>query len=281
MSNQLNLNIYVDNQNVKLTLEFANLLQIYAKMQGTLERANIYDVWPEDCQSDSHKTLANLGFKCISVISPLKDCADYQLVFDCIGALGGNPSPNAIVLVSGDGDFQPLVSHLTKIGIRAIVFARRGNVKKTLIDSADKFHFLDELPQLIGSLHKYKYSDKLNDIPEIEPSLSETNTTKVGGKTKKTKKNTKKYLTYQEGISCLIQAIKTALKQGKPTLFNNLDALMRKNPNFPNYKGASSIAKPEGDRFRKFGKFIESAVKDGKVGLKPKCKIPEVVLIGL
>lgn len=264
------VNIYVDNQNIKLNLELANLLLTFAKIQGALHRATIYDFWPDNNPNASQKYLENLGFNCISVMSPLKNCADRQLVFDCIGDIDGDGWPDIIILVSGDGDFQPLVSHLKKIGIKAIVFARKGNIKKTLIDAANEFHFIDELPKLIVGQDR--------DQDNISAADGESN--KKQSQKNKAKKNTDDLsgITYNQAIACLIEAIKTASIQGKPTRLSYIDNLMRNNPKFPNYKGVASIQKPDGSKFSKFGKFIETAVKDGKVGLKKHCQVTEVIL---
>lgn len=270
MSKKNSVNIYVDNQNIKLNLELANLLLTFAKIQGALHRANIYDFWPDNNPNASQKYLENLGFNCISVISPLKDCADYQLVFDCIGDLDGDGWPNIIILVSGDGDFQPLVSHLKKIGIKAIVFARKGNVKKTLIDAANEFHLIEELPKLIGSQNQSQ-----NNMSEPNGESKKKQSQKNNAKKNK---NNQSGITYNQAIACLIEAIKTASSQEKPTRFSYIDNLMRNNPKFPNYKGVASIQKTDGQKFSKFGKFIETAVKDGKVRIKKNCQVTEVIL---
>jgi len=190
--------------------------------------------------------------------------------FDCLTDFNDNGWPNIVILVSGDGDFCPFLSHLQKIGIRAIAFARKGNVKKTLIDSADEFYFIEDLPKLIGSQNQSHLS-KLNQKFQQQQS-----------KTKKSKKNQNSQagIAYDRAVFCLIEAIKTASSEGKPTRFSYLDNLMRNNPKFPHYQGAGSIQKLDGTKFSKFGKFIETAVKGGKVRLKPNCQIPELILRG-
>jgi uncharacterized LabA/DUF88 family protein len=269
MSNPYRINIYVDNQNVKVTLELANLLLVSAKMQGRVVQAKVYDFWPDTTPKSAHKNLENLGFQCLGVSSGIKDCADYQLVFDCISDLDDR-WPDSIILVSGDGDFLSLVNHLKKIGIKAIVFARRGNVKKSLMESADEFHFIDELPELV-------------DI-ENESERSETQTILAGSQAvfpSETPPDTSvHYITYDEAVQSLIEAIHTALSEGRATRFTYIDTLMRHNPNFPTYQGVASIQKPDGSQFAKFGEFIQAAIADGKVRLKENKKIQEVTLVG-
>ncbi len=70
-------------------------------------------------------------------------------------------------------------------------------------------------------------------------------------------------LHYDDAKEYLIEAIKTALKQGKPTAFGYIDNLMRQL--FPNYKGVSSIRKKDGTKFAKFSKFVDAVMKEGKV----------------
>lgn len=265
MSKPFRINIYVDNQNVKLTLELANLLLVFAKIQGLVERAKVYDFWPDQTPKSAYKNLENLGFQCLGVSSGIKDCADYQLVFDCISDFADR-WPDSMILVSGDGDFQPFVNHLKKIGIKAIVFARRGNVKKTLMDAADEFHFIDELPQLV----EIENQSESETILAAYPAVSQSETTEISVNC----------ISYDEAVQSLIEAIHTALSQGRVTRFTYIDTLMRNNPNFPNYQGVASIQKPDGSKFSKFGEFIQAAVADGKVRLKQNKKIQEVTLVG-
>ncbi len=280
MSQKLTVSLYVDNQNVKVNLELANLLLVFAKIQGIVKQAKIYDFWPNG-KNAVLENLANLGFHCISVTSPIKDCADYQLVFDSLTDFDANGWPDLVILVSGDGDFCPFVNHLKKIGIKTSIFARKGNVKKQLMDLADEFHFLDELPELvviqdapesqpISEIVAPKTDNLANKLPEVNPQVSslppDTNLPAD-------------YITYEQAVESLIEAINTALKQGKPTTFTALNLLMCSNPNYPNYKGVASIRKTDGSKFSKFTNFIEAAVSDGKVRIQQIGNVKQVFLI--
>jgi uncharacterized LabA/DUF88 family protein len=280
MSQKLTVSLYVDNQNVKINLELANLLLVFAKIQGIVKQAKIYDFWPNNGKNAVLENLANLGFQCISVTSPIKDCADYQLVFDSLSDFDANGWPDLVILVSGDGDFCPFVNHLKKIGIKTIIFARKGNVKKQLIDSADEFHFLDELPELvviqdeleneyISEIVAPKMDNLLAKLPEFKPQLSSLQDPDLSAD----------YITYDQAIEALIEAINTALNQGNPTTFSALNLLMSANPNYPSYQSVASIRKPDGSKFKNFTKFIEAAVSDGKVRVQKNGNIQEVLLI--
>lgn len=280
MSQKLTVSLYVDNQNVKINLELANLLLVFAKIQGIVKQAKIYDFWPNNGKNSVLENLANLGFHCISVTSPIKDCADYQLVFDSLTDFDANGWPDLVILVSGDGDFCPFVNHLKKIGIKTSIFARKGNVKKQLMDLADEFHFLDELPELvvikddpdsqpISEIVAPKIDDLANKLPEVNPQVSSLPDPDLSAE----------YITYEQAIESLIEAINTAINEGKCTTFNNLNLLMSTNPNYPSYKGVGSIRKPDGSKFKKLTNFIESAVSDGKVRIQQTGNVKQVFLI--
>jgi NYN domain len=281
MSEKLTVSLYVDNQNVKLNLELANLLLVFAKIQGIVKQAKIYDFWPNNGKNAVLENLANLGFQCISVTSPIKDCADYQLVFDSLSDFDANGWPDLVILVSGDGDFCPFGNHLKKIGIKTIIFARKGNVKKQLMDLADEFHFLDELPELvviqdapenefISELVAPKIDNLVDKLPEVKPQVSSLPDSDVSAD----------YITYDQAIDSLIKAIKSASFQGQPTTFSVLNILMRNNPDYYLiYKGVASIRKADGSKFQKFTNFIEAAVSDGKVRVQKNGNIQEVFLI--
>ncbi len=280
MSEKLTVSLYVDNQNVKLNLELANLLLVFAKIQGIVKQAKIYDFWPNNGKNAVFENLANLGFQCISVTSPIKDCADYQLVFDSLSDFDANGWPDLVILVSGDGDFCPFGNHLKKIGIKTIIFARKGNVKKQLMDLADEFHFLDELPELvviqdepeneyISEIVAPKIDNLVAKLPEVSPQGYSLPDSDVSAD----------YITYEQAIDALIQAIDTALIQGNPTTFSTLNLLMSSNPNYPGYQSVASIRKPDGSKFKKFTNFIEAAVSDGKVRIQQNGNIQEVFLI--
>jgi hypothetical protein len=227
------LSIYVDLQNAFLIQHLATLLLEFAKLRGNLIDTKVYYNSLCPAQVCAKNKLESLGFKCIDVPCPLKNSADNQLMADCLEDIDSDRPPNKVILVSGDGDFVKLVRNLQKLGIKVIVFAQQGNVKQKLKDlEGIDFYFIDELPNLVAS-----------QTQQIE--------------------NIQCHLTYHEAIECLIAAIKTASKQGQRTSLSYISNLMRKH--FPQYQGVSSICKYQGKTFSKFGKFVETAVKDGKI----------------
>ncbi len=54
---------------------------------------------------------------------------------------------------------------------------------------------------------------------------------------------------------------------------------MRQNQQFPNYQGVSSIRKPDGTTFSKFGKFVEAVKAEGKIQVRSVGKVQELFLI--
>jgi hypothetical protein len=68
---------------------------------------------------------------------------------------------------------------------------------------------------------------------------------------------------YDQAVAYLTEAIKTALKQGKKAFLGYVNNLMLQL--FPNYKGVDSIRTSDGKNFKKFSKFIDVVVKDGKI----------------
>ncbi len=276
MSKQPKVNIYIDNQNLKLTPDMTRMLLKFAQSLGTLNLAKVYDVLPDGQEKSDLNKLKDLGFQVISVISPLKECADYQLVFDCISDFSRNGQPNLIVIGSGDGDFCPFVDHLKKIGIKVIIFGRKGNSKQSLSKSAHQFYFIDEISQLVNQpTQNQNTGDKSNQKSQKNQSQ--------GSQSKKAKnKENQGYITYDEAIQCLIEAIQTASSQGKPTKLSYIDSLMRNNQRFPHYQGVASIRKPDGSTFAKLTKFLEAVEKDQKIHIKRnKNQIDEVILPGL
>jgi uncharacterized LabA/DUF88 family protein len=73
-----------------------------------------------------------------------------ELESDCRAELDSSWSPDIIILVSGDGDFAPLVGELQLHGKQVIVFGRRGGTSPKLIWLADEFYFAQELCSLVG-----------------------------------------------------------------------------------------------------------------------------------
>lgn len=78
---------------------------------------------------------------------------------------------------------------------------------------------------------------------------------------------TKKTISYEEAINCLIEAIKTAQRLNKKTYFGTIDRLMRNNSSF-SYQGVISIQKTQEKKFSSFKSFVLASQKEGKVQLQ-------------
>ncbi len=228
--------VYCDLQNVPSMLEHAELLLAFAKSKGRLISNKVY--YNSQCknQASAKDKLKSLGCDCVDVPCPIKDSADNQMIVDCLEDIESNLPPAIVILVSGDGDFVKLVRILHQLGKKVIIFAQRGNVKQKLKEIADEFYFLDELPQL------------------------------VKGMTQKKADSAQCQIAYNQAIEYLLVAIKTTLSKNEATNFSRIDNLMRQL--FPCYKGVSSICTRDGKKFSKFSKFVEAAVKDGKVRMQ-------------
>ncbi len=239
------VSLYWDCQNVPINNSYlAQYLWIFANRLGELRiRPCAYSYWRKENLLYQER-LYELGFQCIDVPVIEKNAVDKRLIDDCQQEIKDTLGSDIVILVTGDGDFTKLVEELQNNQKKVKIFAQSKTTSPSLISKVgeDSFYDVDNLPELV-------------DITEPVCSIS-----------------------YDDAIACLIDSINIAFKQGKRTLFGYINQLMRNNPKFPNYKGAASIQKPDGSKFSKFGKFIETAVKDGKVGLKKNCQVPEVIL---
>lgn len=236
---KLKVSIYCDLQNVYLIQDKANLLLDFANSKGRLICQKLY--YNSQCknQASAKDKLKSLGFNCIDVPCPLKNSADNQLIADCLEDVDNHSSPDIVILVSGDGDFAKLVRILQKLGKKVIIFAQPGNVKQRLKELAgDDFYFVDQLPELV--------------VNKTNPQ-----TTSVQSQ-----------ITYKDAIECLIEAIKTALSEGKRTDFSYIGNLMRRSPHFPNCKKFPFVCKPDGTTILRLSKFVAAAVADGKIKMQ-------------
>ena len=221
----------------------------FCQNRGCLVNQNIYakaSIWQRD-KGKSKAKLNNLGFTCIEVSLATKNAVDFQLVIDCVAETHNNISTNLFILVSSDGDYETLIRELQNKGKEIIVFYHPNRVSQALIQIATEAYSVEELPELVN-----------NKVQRLDvPSQ----------------------ITYKVAIQCLIEAIKVAGKQGKPTRYPLIDRLMRQNQQFPNYQGVSSIRKPDGTTFSKFSKFVEAVKAEGKIQVRSVGKVQELFLI--
>ncbi|MBW4479096.1 MAG: NYN domain-containing protein [Tolypothrix brevis GSE-NOS-MK-07-07A] len=232
------VSIYCDLQNVLSIKKQADFLLSFAQSKGRIDCKNLYHNSQHKNQVDAKNNLKSLGFNCVDVPCSLKNSADNQLIADCIKQVALKPSPDIIIFVLGDRDFAGLICVLLSLGKKVIIFAQRGSASQTLIKLVgnDNFHFVDELPQLI-------VEKNLLQISSINSPIN-----------------------YNEAIEYLVKAIKIALSQGKSTVLGYINSLMREH--FSNYQGVSCIRTLDGKKFSRFGKFVDAAVKEGKVRMQ-------------
>ncbi|MDP5017522.1 MAG: NYN domain-containing protein [Dolichospermum sp.] len=230
---QLKVSIYCDFQNVHLNSELSTELLELAESKGRLITKKIYYNSLVDNLSGIKSSYENIGYQMLDVTCSLKNSVDNQLKSDVIDDICQNNAPDVVILVSGDGDFANLVKVVRDKSKYVIIFARKGNLKKSLKDVANEFHFIDELPQLVG-----KKTQPQTTV--INPQIS-----------------------YNEALGCLIETVKQTISQGKPTNYSYIDRLMRQL--YPKYQGISSISTPSGKKFKNFTKFVDAAVNSGKI----------------
>ena len=241
--------VYVDVQNVRFSPAQAEQFLLFANLRGCLTSKKAYANW----RIENHAFEQNLyqhDFDCIDVPLNTKNAVDKKLIADCERDVSNNPSSEIFILVTGDGDFKNLVRSLQAKGKTVIILACRVNANQSLKKVANIFHFIDELANLI--------EDKVvSQNTHFQPHI----------------------ISYEDAIKCLIEAIKTALKQKKPTKLEMIDNLMRSNKCFPNYYGVSCIRKSDGTTFGKFTKFIDAVAAEGKVQVQTVGQFKELSLI--
>lgn len=224
---QSTVSIYWDYQNVPKQ-DQANPIIDFAKSKGNLIIKKVYSNL--DFEKPTTKTFfQSINFTCVNVPCTLRNSVDDRLISNLISDINiPNQPSDIVIIVSGDGDFRDLVELLKRIGKHVVVLAQKGNVKQLLKEQAHEFYFIDELPK-IGQ-------------KEVE---------------------SKSQIDYQQAVTYLTTAIKTALAKGKAAALGYINKLMLEL--FPNYQGVSCIRTLDGKQFTKFAQFVDTVVKDGKV----------------
>jgi NYN domain len=148
----VHVHIYLDLQNVHLTQKQGELLVAFAKSKGRLDCFKVYYNSQKKNQLLAKNNLENLGSQGVDVRSKDKNSVDKALTFDWIKGVTIKPSPEIIILVSGDRDFAPLISLMLAVGKTIIVFAQCDSASKKLIKLVgdDNFHYVDEMPSLFA-----------------------------------------------------------------------------------------------------------------------------------
>ncbi|MDZ8139767.1 MAG: NYN domain-containing protein [Nostoc sp. DedQUE04] len=219
------VSMYWDYQNIS-DPKIAKDLLLFASSLGFIAKQKVYSNWCK--QSKAKLVLSNLDFDCIHVYQKFRNAVDFKLVMDC-----GGDSSDIVILISGDSFCEIVIDNLRRNGKKVIIFARPESAKLSLINLADMFYFVDDLPKLVENNNQFKSTSLYEKI------------------------------NYNEAIEYLLKAINTALDQKKRTGLGYINNLMMQL--FTKYQGVCSIYVPDGKKFKSFSQFIDAAIRDGKV----------------
>jgi len=147
--------VFVDVQNIVISaralynakVNFRNLLN-HAVGGRTLIRAFVYTIrTPETSRESFFESLARMGFeikaKDVQIFPDGSKKGDWDIGM-AMDAIELAPKLDTIVIVSGDGDFIPLIQHLQRaMGCRVEVVAFGRSTNKAVLDVVDDFTDLD------------------------------------------------------------------------------------------------------------------------------------------
>jgi ribonuclease III len=136
--------LLIDHENVPQASHAKNLVD-FSRKQGRLITQKAYAVCWEKSSLRYRHFLKSLGFTLVTTWLPIRNCADYKCMFDCIELAKDKNSPDIFVLVTGDGDYSAVIPQLISWGKKVIVVSRRGSESKKLKLLAHEFHLLEDL----------------------------------------------------------------------------------------------------------------------------------------
>ena len=96
----------------------------------------------------------------IDVPCSLKNSADNRLKSDFLDLINSSTPPNQIILVSGDGDFANLIPTANKYNTKFLIIARKGNIKKELMEIAP-YYFIEDLENEIFKINNSNSSKEI------------------------------------------------------------------------------------------------------------------------
>lgn len=150
------IGVFVDVQNMYYSARFAydrkvnfNAILAEAIQKRVLVRAIAYVIRTEDMKNEPFfEALQNFGYeikaKDLQVFAGGSKKGDWDVGI-AMDAMGLAPKLDTVVLVSGDGDFRPLVQHLqTSMGCRVEVMSFGKSTNAQLKEVADQFTDLDK-----------------------------------------------------------------------------------------------------------------------------------------
>lgn len=139
--------LFVDYENVP-DVHLAEHWIDFARSKGNLVIQNAYTRQWKNSLSDG-SLLKRLGFRLISAIFNIKNSVDCKCMYDCLGVVESESSPDIFIIVTGDGDYAHLLNILKSHRKQTIVFARRGSESKKLKRIAHEFYFVDEVDEYL------------------------------------------------------------------------------------------------------------------------------------
>ncbi|MBE9128536.1 MULTISPECIES: NYN domain-containing protein [unclassified Coleofasciculus] len=147
--------IFWDWQNSRGTEAQIQYVIGFACLKGIITSKKVYSDWQLEKNRKLAEKLWCEGFESINVPSckQKKNRTDKKLIKDCRQQVLDQSEINTVILLSGDGDFTPLVRDLKAKDKRVIVIAQcQKNTSQKLRESADEFYLLSQIEQGFRSL---------------------------------------------------------------------------------------------------------------------------------
>ncbi len=243
--------VFWDYENVKIAAQgiqapLAESLVDYSQSQGHTRLKIVYSNWRRE-KEPLVQALYSLGFEPIHVSTGKENAVDVKLTVDCLNTAYQYPQVQQFIIVTGDRDFVPLVNALKTLEKRVIIIGRAEVASNQLLLSADEFIDLEKLDT----------RDK-EETPANRPLISQN-------------------ISYNDAVTCLLEAINLARNQGKSTRFGAVDRLMRANINYA-YQGVASILRSEDRPFANFSAFVDAAAAESKVQIRTLAGFKELFL---
>lgn len=198
LSRQQRVSIFVDVQNMyyaarnlyQSKLEFATLLK-HLVSKRVLQRALAYVVErPGMEQTKFIEVLRRNGYevrkRVVGDRSDPTSSGDWNIGIT-LDALAISPRTDVCILVTGDGDFVPLVEKLQKDGVRVEIASFRDTTSNELYQCADQIHHLDERVLLSGnqfqpsSSDEDDYEEEYEEEEELVPPRSTSSSRRARG----------------------------------------------------------------------------------------------------
>lgn len=230
---EIRVAIYGDFQNVRISPKQIPSFYRWLNQKGKLLIFKGYAYWRKEAES-FEQSIFNAGIDPLNVPSLEENAVDNLLIKHCKQDTSSNPKIKLVILITGDGDFIPLVKYLQELGIKVMLIYRCANASQKLIEAVDEAYDIDKLLDYI----------KDETITEEKPNFLIM-------------------ISYEKAKQCLIESIQKVHTEGKKATFSLIGKLIKDRLRFSGYKNVSSIAKQTGGKFSKFSQFVESVIQEG------------------